>query len=97
LATAGTGDVLTGIITGFLSQGYEPLIATLFAVYLHGKAADIAVEDFGYQSLLASHVIEYLGEAYIDLFKQPELPKQEEDDNDDDANEQDVTENKEAT
>ena len=82
LATAGTGDVLTGIISGLLSQGYEPLPATLFGVYLHGKSADIALEDFGYQSLLASHVIEYLGEAYIDLFKQPEQVDQAQNDND---------------
>ncbi len=68
LATAGTGDVLTGILTGLLSQGYEPLHAVVFGVYLHGKSADIAVEDLGYQSLIASHVIEYLGKAYIDLF-----------------------------
>ena len=72
LATAGSGDVLTGIITSLISQGYEPVQASIFGVYLHGRAADIAVETFGYQSLLASHVIEYLGEAYIDLFKQPE-------------------------
>lgn len=72
LATAGTGDVLTGIITGLISQDYEPILAAIFAVYLHGRAADIAVEDLGYQSLLAGHVIEYLGEAYVDLFKQPE-------------------------
>tara|TARA_R110002050_G_scaffold243212_2_gene379674 strand:- start:8786 stop:10345 length:1560 start_codon:yes stop_codon:yes gene_type:complete len=72
LATAGSGDVLTGIITGLISQGYNPLSATIFGIYLHGRSADIAVEDFGYQSLIASHIIEYLGEAYIDLFKQPE-------------------------
>lgn len=78
LATAGSGDVLTGIITGLVSQGYSPLIASVFGVYLHGRSADIAVEDFGYQSLIASHVIDYLGEAYIDLFKQPEQPPQEE-------------------
>jgi hydroxyethylthiazole kinase-like uncharacterized protein yjeF len=78
LSTAGTGDVLTGIITGLMAQGYEPLAATVFGVYLHGKSADIAVEDFGYQSLIASHVIETLGEAYIDLFKQPEQPQTEE-------------------
>lgn len=78
LATAGTGDVLTGIITGLIAQGYEPLVAALFAIYLHGKSADIAVEDLGYQSLIASHVIETLGEAYIDLFKQPEQPQVEE-------------------
>ncbi|MFD2541293.1 NAD(P)H-hydrate dehydratase [Lacinutrix gracilariae] len=78
LATAGTGDVLTGIITGLIAQGYEPLVAALFAIYLHGKSADIAVEDLGYQSLIASHVIETLGEVYIDLFKQPEQPQVEE-------------------
>jgi len=73
LSTAGTGDVLTGIITGLISQGYNPLSAAVFGVYLHGKSADIAVEDYGYQSLIASHVIEYLGAAYMDLFKQPEI------------------------
>lgn len=72
LATAGSGDVLTGIITGLISQGYDALSATVFAVYLHGKSADIAIEDYGYQSLIASHVIEYLGAAYLDLFKEPE-------------------------
>ncbi|MEP3836859.1 MAG: NAD(P)H-hydrate dehydratase [Algibacter sp.] len=76
LSTAGSGDVLTGIVTGLVSQGYNPLVAAIFGVYLHGKSADIAVEDFGYQSLIASHVIDYLGEAYIDLFKQPEPPEQ---------------------
>src|SRR5690606_35731516 len=64
LATGGTGDVLTGIITGLLSQGYNPLMSAVFGVYLHGKSADIAVEDFGYQSLIASHVIDYLGKGY---------------------------------
>ena len=77
LATAGTGDVLTGIITGLIGQGYKPLVATLFGIYLHGKAADIAVEYLGYQSLIASHVIEALGKAYVDLFKMPE-PSEEE-------------------
>lgn len=75
LATAGSGDVLTGIVTGLIAQGYHPSVAAIFGVYLHGKSADIAVEDFGYQSLIASHVIEYLGEAFIDLFKQPESPQ----------------------
>lgn len=78
MATAGSGDVLTGVITGLISQGYEPLSATVFGVYMHGKAADIAIEDLGYQSLIASHIIEALGEAYIDLFKQPEQPQVEE-------------------
>lgn len=76
LATAGSGDVLTGIIAGLIAQGYNPLVATIFGVYLHGKSADIAVEDLGYHSLIASHVISYLGEAFIDLFKQPKPPEQ---------------------
>ena len=82
LATAGTGDVLTGMITGLISQGYDVLSATLFGVYLHGKSADLLVEDFGYQSLMASHVIEGIADAYLDLFKQPEQPKVEEADED---------------
>jgi len=83
MATAGSGDVLTGVITGLISQGYDILQATIFGVYLHGKAADIAIEDLGYQSLIASHIIEALGEAYIDLFKQPEQPQVEEEQADD--------------
>ncbi|MFH4969112.1 NAD(P)H-hydrate dehydratase [Gaetbulibacter sp. M240] len=83
LATAGSGDVLTGIITGLLAQGYSALAAAIFGVYLHGKAADIAVENFGYQSLTASHVIDYLGKAYLSLFEQPQLPPEEENDQDD--------------
>ena len=78
LATAGSGDVLTGILTGLISQKYKPLDAAIFGVYLHGKSADIAIEDFGYESLIASHVIEYLGEAFLDLFERLEEPPKEE-------------------
>tara|TARA_R110000868_G_scaffold56488_3_gene174763 strand:- start:2654 stop:4204 length:1551 start_codon:yes stop_codon:yes gene_type:complete len=78
MATAGSGDVLTGIITGLISQGYDALSATVFGVYLHGKSADIAIEDYGYQSLIASHVIDYLGAAYIDLFKAQETSSDKE-------------------
>ncbi|MGC6430872.1 MAG: NAD(P)H-hydrate dehydratase [Jejuia sp.] len=81
LATAGSGDVLMGIITGLIAQGYHPSTAAIFGMYLHGKSADIAVEDFGYQSLIASHIVDYLGEAFIDLFKQPEQPPQQEEQN----------------
>ncbi|MCX7548014.1 NAD(P)H-hydrate dehydratase [Xanthomarina sp. F1114] len=77
LATGGTGDVLTGIITGLIAQGYNPLIASVFGVYLQGKSADIAVQHTGYQSLIASHVIETIGDAYLDLFSQPEPVEQE--------------------
>ena len=71
MATAGSGDVLTGIITGLICQKHLPIEAALFGVYLHGRAGDLAVEEFGYQSLLAGNIIDYLGEAYIDLFIQP--------------------------
>ncbi len=72
MATAGSGDVLTGIITGLIAQGYEPLKAAIFGVYLHGRAGDIAVEQTGYQSLTASKIIQAVGMAFIDLFKIPE-------------------------
>ncbi|MDP5081357.1 MAG: NAD(P)H-hydrate dehydratase, partial [Winogradskyella sp.] len=77
MATAGSGDVLTGIISGLVAQGYEPLAAALFGVYLHGKSGDMALEDYGYQSLIASYIIDSIGEAYIDLFKETE-PQEEE-------------------
>ena len=88
MATAGSGDVLTGIISGLVAQGYESLSATVFGVYLHGKSADIALEDYGYQSLIASHIIETVGDAYIDLFKQPEPPQQEQEEQDAQVEEQ---------
>ena len=76
MATAGSGDVLTGIISGLRAQGYSALNAAIFGVYLHGKAGDIAVEKTGYQSLTASNLIDSLGLAYLDLFKMPEQQAQ---------------------
>lgn len=78
LATGGTGDVLTGIIAGLIGQGYEPLTASLFGVYLHGKSADLAVEDYGYHSLTASHVVDYVAKAFLDLFAMPPAQPKEE-------------------
>ncbi|WP_424001385.1 NAD(P)H-hydrate dehydratase [Maribacter sp. IgM3_T14_3] len=72
MATAGSGDVLTGIITGLRAQGYPALDAAIFGVYLHGRAGDIAVEYTGFQSLTATHLIDNLAGAYLDLFKMPE-------------------------
>ena len=82
LATAGTGDVLTGIIAGMIAQGYDLLSATVFAVYLHGKAADLLVDELGYQSFIATHVVEGIPLAYLDLFKKPEQSQVEEEDDD---------------
>lgn len=78
LATAGSGDVLTGVITGLLSQGYDSLMAAVFGVYLHGKSGDLAVQDHGYNSLLARHIIDYIGDAFLDLFARPEQQGQKE-------------------
>ena len=73
LATAGTGDVLTGIITGLMAQGYEPLQSAVFGVYLHGKSADLLAQQMAFQSMTASDVIDGISNAYIDLFVEPEM------------------------
>ena len=78
MATAGSGDVLTGIITGLITQGYDPLNATIFGVYLHGKAGDIGILKMGYQALIASDIIDYLGDAIMDLFQQEHVTNNEE-------------------
>jgi len=67
LATAGSGDVLTGMITSLLAQSYEPINAAVIGVYLHGLTADIALPEMGYQSFIASDSIAYLGKAYLSL------------------------------
>ena len=69
LATAGTGDVLTGMITSLLAQSYEPVDAAIIGVYLHGLTADIALPETGYQSFIASDIIDRLGKAYLSLDK----------------------------
>jgi len=70
MATAGSGDVLSGIISGLLSQGYDPLIATVFGVYLHGKAGDFAAQKLGFEAVIAEDIISNLGNAYKSLFQQ---------------------------
>lgn len=69
LATAGSGDVLTGMITSLLAQSYEPINAALLGVYLHGLTADIALPETGYQSFIASDCIATIGKAYLSLEK----------------------------
>ena len=67
LATGGTGDTLTGIITGLLAQGYEAANAAIFGVYLHGLTADVAVEETSMQAFTAMDVVNYLGKAYLKI------------------------------
>ena len=64
LAKGGSGDALTGMICSFLAQGYEPEVATQIAVYLHGLAADLALEKQSMESLMITDVMEYIGAAF---------------------------------
>lgn len=64
LAKGGSGDALTGIITAFLAQGYEPLNAAKLGVFIHGLAADITLETQSVESMLITDVIENLGKAF---------------------------------
>ena len=67
MATGGSGDVLTGIITGLLGQGYEPLEAAMLGVYLHGLAGDLAAKKLSEEALIAGDIIDYLGKAFLTL------------------------------
>jgi len=64
MATAGSGDVLTGILLGLLSQGYPPHDVTIIGTYLHGLAGDLALENQSEESLIASDIVAYLGKAF---------------------------------
>ena len=67
MAKGGAGDVLTGIITGLLAQGYEPHQAAIFGVYIHGLAGDLAAKELSQEALIAGDIIEYLGKAFLEI------------------------------
>jgi len=67
MAKAGSGDVLTGLVTGLLAQGYMPRHAALIGMYLHGLAGDLAKENLGEDSMLASDQINYFSNAFLKL------------------------------
>ena len=67
MATGGSGDILTGIVSSLLGQGYSSKEALIMGVYIHGRAADIAVKTIGTYSLLPSDTINYLADALIAL------------------------------
>ncbi len=64
MATAGSGDVLTGIITGLLARGYKQADACMLGMYLHGLAGDIAAAELGEECLVAGDLIKYLPLAF---------------------------------
>lgn len=69
MATAGCGDVLTGIITALLARGYKQREACILGVYLHGLAGDLAAQALGEESIIASDIIDYLPKAFLKIQK----------------------------
>ena len=67
MATGGSGDVLTGMLTGLASQGYSPLETCLLGVYLHGLAGDLAAETLSQEAMIAGDIIDYIGKAFKSL------------------------------
>jgi NAD(P)H-hydrate epimerase len=71
MATAGSGDVLTGIILSLLGQGYRPEDAAMVGVYLHGLAGDLAAEAGSEESVIAGDIIENIGRAFRRIRESP--------------------------
>ena len=67
MATAGSGDVLAGLIGGLLAQGYPRRDAAVLGVFLHATAGDLAARELGQHSLIASDLIDYLPDAFLSL------------------------------
>jgi len=66
MATAGTGDVLTGVIAALIGQHMAPFEAAILGVYLHGLAGDFAAEELGRHSMTALDVLDYLPDAFLE-------------------------------
>jgi hydroxyethylthiazole kinase-like uncharacterized protein yjeF len=64
MATGGSGDVLTGLITGLLAQGFSPLEATISGVFIHGMAGDLAAAEMSQEVLIASDILKHLGPTF---------------------------------
>jgi hydroxyethylthiazole kinase-like uncharacterized protein yjeF len=65
MATAGSGDVLTGMLTALLAQGYSSVEAAILGVYLHGLAGDFAAQKNSMEATIASDIIDNLGSAFL--------------------------------
>jgi NAD(P)H-hydrate epimerase len=68
MATGGSGDVLTGILTGLKAQGYTSLETCLLGVFIHGLAGDLAAQELGREALIAGDIIQNLGHAFCSLY-----------------------------
>jgi hydroxyethylthiazole kinase-like uncharacterized protein yjeF len=73
MATAGSGDVLTGILTGLLAQGYSSVEAAILGVYLHGLAGDCAAKKTSEEAMIAGDIIENLGDAFKQINQGPAI------------------------
>jgi ADP-dependent NAD(P)H-hydrate dehydratase / NAD(P)H-hydrate epimerase len=69
MATAGSGDVLTGLLASLLAQGLKPYDASRLAVYLHGRAGDLAAARVGEEALVAGDLNNHISDAYLELAK----------------------------
>ena len=69
MAKAGSGDVLTGIITGLLAQGYRPFEAAALGVFLHGLAGDHAAKRFSMEAMIARDIVDCIGPAFLAIEK----------------------------
>jgi len=69
MATAGSGDVLTGIILSLLGQGYSPEEASILGVHLHGLAGDIEAKEESQEALVASSIVDRIGKAFKSLWE----------------------------
>lgn len=70
MATAGSGDVLSGVITSLIGQAYKPLTAAVLGVYIHGLSGDIAARELGYESLIARDITNNLGKAIMEMLRE---------------------------
>ena len=68
MATAGSGDILCGIILSLLAQGYNAVDAACLSVFIHGKSGDLSLEKNSKESLIASDIINHLGEVFKLLY-----------------------------
>jgi NAD(P)H-hydrate epimerase len=67
MATGGSGDVLTGIITGLVARGLSPFNAMIAGAYLHGLSGDIAKKSLGEESMTAQDLIKNLGQSFLKI------------------------------
>jgi NAD(P)H-hydrate epimerase len=75
MAKGGSGDVLSGIIASLLAQNYSPLNAARIGAYVHGRAGDLALQDYSPFSVIASDLIENIGKAFLQLMERREDKK----------------------